>query len=135
MKTASKKPMISAKLRETIANNRDQWYKTHQGGTPYWGFSSADKMSFARPVLKSGKPSRYLSILVSLGEAGSTWEDALREVGKEHWDAPSMLCCMRHAFLHHGLIEAAGKIGRKTKWRLTKLGTRYVDAAMKHVHM
>ena len=80
------------------------------------------EMSFTNPVFRNGKLSRYLTIMVALGETGMTWDEALKQIGKSNYDRPGELCCIRHSLLRNGLIKAAGKSGRKTKWALTSLG-------------
>ena len=125
-----KKQIIATSIREAMAKHSDAYEVKHPS---YFGGSST-AMSFTNPVFRNGKPSRYLTIMVALGETGMTWDEALKQIGKSNWDAPSELCCIRHSLLRNGLIKAAGKSGRKTKWALTSLGVRFANAAMKHVH-
>jgi hypothetical protein len=123
-----KKQIISNSIREAMAEHHEKY--TRHG----LFYSPSSEMSFTNPVFRNGKPSRYLTIMVALGETGMTWDEALKQIGKSNWNAPGELCCIRHSLLRNGLIKAAGKSGRKTKWALTSLGVRFANAAMKHVH-
>lgn len=89
-------------------------------------------LKFNRPVFKSGKASKYLHLLVNIGKTGSTWVNALNELGvdpKKQYSGYFGL--YRLSFLYHGLIMKSGRVGRKQKYVLTNLGDRYVDMALR----
>lgn len=100
--------------------------------SPWGGCKSWANLKFKFPVFKSGKVSTYFKLLVNIGKTGSTWVNALHELGVD----PSMIrssyfCCYRYSMLNHGLIKKAGRIGRKQKYVLTDLGDRYVAMALR----
>lgn len=89
-------------------------------------------LTFKRPVLKRGKASKYLHLLVYIGKTGSTWVDALKELGVDPEKQYSgYFGDYRLSFLYHGLIKKAGRIERKQKYVLTDLGNRYVALALR----
>ena len=97
------------------------------GGTKTWA-----NLKFKFPVFKSGKVSKYVKLLTCIGKTGSTWVNALHELGVD----PSMIrssyfACYRLSMLNHGLIKKAGRDGRKVKYVLTDLGDRYVSMALR----
>ena len=97
------------------------------GGTKTWA-----NLKFKFPVFKSGKVSKYVKLLACIGKTGSTWVNALHELGVD----PSMIRssyfgCYRLSMLRHGLIKKAGREGRKVKYALTNLGDRYVSMALR----
>ena len=89
-------------------------------------------LTFKRPVLKRGKASKYLHLLVYIGKTGSTWVNALNELGvKPEKQYSGYFGDYRLSFLYHGLIMKSGRVGRKQKYVLTKLGERYVAMALR----
>lgn len=97
------------------------------GGTKTWA-----NLKFKFPVFKSGKVAKYVKLLTCIGKTGSTWNNALHELGVD----PSMIrsayfSCYRLSMLNHGLIKKAGREGRKVKYVLTDLGDRYVSMALR----
>lgn len=100
---------------------------SHFGGLKSWA-----NLTFKYPVFKRGKASKYLHLLVYIGKTGSTWVNALNELGvKPEKQYSSYFCCYRLSFLNHGLIKHAGNVGRKRKYVLTALGNRYVSLALR----
>lgn len=96
------------------------------------GLKSWANIKFKFPVFKSGKVSKYVKLLVGIGKTGSTWVNALNELGVDPKKQYSgYFCCYRLSFLYHGLIKKAGRIGRKQKYVLTELGDRYVAMALR----
>lgn len=99
---------------------------------PWGGCKTWANLKFKFPVFKSGKVSKYVKLLTCIGKTGSTWVNALHELGVD----PSMIrssyfCCYRLSMLNHGLIKKAGRDGRKVKYALTDLGDRYVSMALR----
>lgn len=89
-------------------------------------------LKFKFPVFKSGKFSKYFKLLVNIGKTGSTWVNALNELGVDpKMQSSSYFECYRLSMLNHGLIKKAGRIGRKQKYVLTDLGDRYVAMALR----
>jgi hypothetical protein len=81
---------------------------------------------------KRGKASKYLYLLVYIGKTGSTWVNALKELGvKPEKQYSGYFSDYRLSFLYHGLIKKAGRIGREQKYVLTNLGDRYVSMALR----
>ena len=99
----------------------------HYGGLKGWA-----NLTFKYPVFKRGKASKYLHLLVYIGKTGSTWVDALKELGvKPEKQYSGYFGDYRLSFLYHGLIKKAGRVGRKQKYVLTNLGDRYVAMALR----
>ena len=91
-------------------------------------------IKFKFPVFKSGKVSKYVKLLANIGKTGSTWVNALNELGvKPEMQHSSYFCCYRLSLLNHGLIKKSGRVGRKQKYVLTTLGDRYVSMALRRV--
>ena len=89
-------------------------------------------IKFKFPVFKSGKVSKYIKLLIGIGKTGNTWVAALNELGvKPEMQHSSYFCCYRLSLLNHGLIKKSGRVGRKSKYVLTKLGDRYVSMALR----
>ena len=100
----------------------------------HYSIKSWANLTFKRPVLKRGKASKYLHLLVYIGKTGSTWVNALNELGvKPEKQYSGYFSCYRLSFLYHGLIMESGRVGRKPKYVLTKLGDRYVSMALRRV--
>ena len=98
----------------------------------YGGFKSWSNIKFKRPVFKSGKVSKYVKLLVSFGTSGRTWVAALNDIGVEPEKQYSgYFSCYRLSLLNHGLIKKSGRVGRKQKYVLTKLGDRYVSMVLR----
>lgn len=110
---------------------------TKRGGenvsAPRAGVTGWSKLKYKHPVFRSGKISKYLKLLINIGCCGMTWQQALRLTGIESKN-PGYFCLYRQSMLKSGLIEAKFRVGHAIVYRLTKLGDRYVDAAVKHVH-
>jgi len=100
---------------------------------PRAGMTGWSMLKYKHPVFSSGKISKYLKILVNIGCCGMTWQQALKLTGIES-KGPSYFCVYRQSMLKSGLIEAKFRVGHAVVYRLTKLGDRYVEAAIKHVH-
>lgn len=97
------------------------------GGTKTWA-----NLKLKFPVFKSGKVSKYVKLLTCIGKTGSTWVNALNELGiAPEMQSSSYFACYRYSLLNHGLIKKAGRIGRKQKYVLTDLGDRYVAMALR----
>ena len=89
-------------------------------------------LKFKFPVFKSGKVSKYVKLLVSIGKTGNTWVGALNELGvAPEKQYSGYFSDYRSSFLNHGLIKKAGCVGRKPKYVLTTLGDRYVSMALR----
>lgn len=89
-------------------------------------------LKFKHPVFKSGKVSKYVKLLVYIGKTGSTWVNALKELGvKPEKQYSGYFGDYRLSFLYHGLIKKAGRVGRTQKYVLTDLGNRYVAMALR----
>lgn len=98
----------------------------------YSGQKAWANLKFKHPVFKSGKVSKYVKLLVYIGKTGSTWVNALKELGvKPEKQYPGYFGDYRLSFLYHGLIKKAGRVGRKQKYVLTTLGDRYVSMALR----
>lgn len=98
----------------------------------YSGQKAWANLTFKRPVLKRGKASKYLHLLVYIGKTGSTWVNALNELGvKPEKQYSGYFGDYRLSFLYHGLIKKAGRIERKQRYVLTDLGNRYVALALR----
>ena len=101
---------------------------------PFGGQKEWANLKFKFPVFKSGKVSKYLHLLVNIGKTGSTWVNALNELGvKPEKQYSGYFSLYRLSFLYHGLIMESGRVGRKPKYVLTKLGDRYVSMALRRV--
>jgi hypothetical protein len=99
---------------------------------PWGGCKTWANLKFKFPVFKSGKVSKYVKLLANIGKTGSTWVNALNELGVDpKMQSSSYFCCYRLSMLNHGLIKKAGRIGRKQKYVLTDLGDRYVSMALR----
>jgi hypothetical protein len=99
---------------------------------PYSGKKAWANIKFKFPVFRSGKMSKYIRLLTCIGKTGSTWVNALNELGiAPEMQRSSYFCCYRYSMLNHGLIKKAGRIGRKQKYVLTDLGDRYVAMALR----
>lgn len=100
----------------------------------HYSIKSWANLTFKRPVLKRGKASKYLHLLVYIGKTGSTWVNALNELGvKPEKQYSGYFSDYRLSFLYHGLIKKAGRIERKQRYVLTELGNRYVALALRRV--
>lgn len=98
----------------------------------YVGLKGWANLKFKHPVFKSGKVSKYVHLLVYIGKTGSTWVNALKELGvKPEKQYAGYFGDYRLSFLYHGLIKKAGRIGREQKYVLTTLGDRYVAMALR----
>ena len=98
----------------------------------YSGLKGWANLKFKHPVFKSGKVSKYVKLLVYIGKTGSTWVNALKELGvKPEKQYPGYFGDYRLSFLYHGLIKKSGRIGRKQKYVLTTLGDRYVAMVLR----
>lgn len=98
----------------------------------YYGQKDWANLTFKCPVFKSGKVSKYVKLLVYIGKTGSTWVNALNELGvKPEKQYSGYFSLYRDSFLNHGLIKKAGRIERKPKYVLTNLGDRYVSMALR----
>ena len=97
----------------------------------YYSIKGWANLTFKYPF-KRGKASKYLYLLVYIGKTGSTWVNALKELGvKPEKQYPGYFGDYRLSFLYHGLIKKAGRIGREQKYVLTDLGNRYVAMALR----
>lgn len=123
------KKITSTKTYATMMEHRAAANPT----TPWCGYQKGwANLTFKRPVLKRGKASKYLHLLVYIGKTGSTWVNALNELGvKPEKQYSGYFSDYRLSFLYHGLIKKAGRVGRKQKYVLTNLGDRYVSMALR----
>ena len=121
-KIIESKTYASMMQHRAAANPNCPW-----GGHPTWA-----NLKFKFPVFKSGKVAKYVKLLTCIGKTGSTWNNALHELGVDpSLISSSYFCCYRLSMLNHGLIKKAGRIGRKQKYVLTDLGDRYVSMALR----
>lgn len=121
------KKITSTKTYATMMKNR-----AAANPNGYYGIKGWANIKFNSPVLKSGKVSKYVKLLVGIGKTGNTWVNALNELGvKPEMQYSGYFCCYRYSFLNHGLIKKAGRVGRKQKYVLTTLGDRYVSMALR----
>lgn len=117
---------------KTYASMMEHRYEAN----PIGGFGKKDwaNLTFKRPVFKSGKVSKYVKLLVNIGKTGSTWVNALNELGvKPEKQYSGYFSLYRLSFLNHGLIKKAGRVGRKPKYVLTNLGDRYVAMVLRRM--
>ena len=123
MKNIIETKTYSSMMKHRAASNPNALY----GGNKSWA-----NLKFKFPVFKSGKVSKYVKLLANIGKTGSTWVNALNELGvKPEMQYSSYFCCYRSSFLNHGLIKKSGRVGRKPKYVLTTLGDRYVEMALR----
>ena len=123
------KKITSTKTYATMMANRAA---AHPEASPFGGTKTWANIKFKFPVFKSGKIAKYVKLLSCIGKTGSTWVNALHELGVD----PSMIRssyfgCYRLSMLRHGLIKSVGREGRKVKYALTNLGDRYVSMALR----
>lgn len=115
---------------KTYASMMEHRYEANPIG--HWGLKTWANLKFKFPVFKSRKVSKYVKLLVYIGKTGSTWVNALNELGVDSKKQYSgYFGCYRLSFLNHGLIKKAGRVGRKQKYVLTTLGDRYVEMALR----
>lgn len=123
------KKIIKSKTYASMMEHRAEANPNGHYCTKHWA-----NLTFKRPVFKSGKVSKYLHLLVNIGKTGSTWVNALNELGvKPEKQYAGYFSLYRDSFLNHGLIKKSGRVGRKPKYVLTKLGDRYVAMALRRV--
>lgn len=121
------KKITATKTYATMMEHRAAANPNGQWCTKHWA-----NLTFKHPVFKRGKASKYLHLLVYIGKTGSTWVDALNELGvAPEKQYSGYLSSYRASFLNHGLIKKAGRIERKPKYVLTNLGDRYVALALR----
>lgn len=122
------KKITSTKTYEAMMQHR----AASEPNAPWGGCKTWANLKFKFPVFKSGKVSKYVKLLANIGKTGSTWVNALNELGVDpKMQNSSYFCCYRLSMLNHGLIKKAGRIGRKQKYVLTDLGDRYVSMALR----
>lgn len=122
-----KKIIESKTYASMMANRAAADPNVHWGGPKSWA-----NLKFKFPVFKSGKVAKYFKLLTLIGKTGSTWVNALHELGVDPSKiSSSYFACYRYSMLNHGLIKKAGRIGRKQKYALTDIGNRYVSMALR----
>lgn len=120
-KITSTKTYATMMKHRAAANPNGQWCLKH------WA-----NLKFKRPVTKSGKVSKYVKLLVYFGMTGNTWVNALNDLGvTPEKQYSGYFSSYRASLLNHGLIKKSGRVGRKPKYVLTKLGDRYVSMTLR----